>query len=170
MATTQHRERSRSRAAGRAVAPKGAGKGVAKGTARSATKAATRKALSVHGKKALERDEERTRPGRFYLPDTDIYETDESLIVVMDVPGVSRDQVEVTVDGDLLSVEARVDLDNYTDLRPVYTEYNVGHFARRFTLGDRVDRDAIAATVRDGVLTIEIAKHPEARARRIPVE
>jgi len=121
------------------------------------------------GKRELGTREERTIPGRFYAPATDIYETGEALIVVMDMPGVNKESVEVRLEKDLLSVEGRIDYKNYEGLTPVYTEYNVGHFSRRFSLTEKVDRDAISARINDGVLTLTLPKVAQARRRRVPV-
>ncbi|NIR28029.1 MAG: Hsp20 family protein [Gammaproteobacteria bacterium] len=118
---------------------------------------------------------ERTAPGapaistRFYVPHADIYETEEALTIVMDVPGVSKDRIEVKLENDTLEVEGRIDLENYRGLEPAYTEYNVGHFSRSFAVPDHVDANGISARIADGALTVNLPKVPEARRRRIPV-
>ncbi len=113
---------------------------------------------------------EETFQGRFYRPVTDIYETGDALILVTEVPGATAEGVAVQLDGDVLSVIARVDVGNYAGLAPLAIEYNVGHFARRFRLPGSVDPDGIEATLSDGVLVLELAKAPAYRTRRIPVE
>src|SRR3712207_5500121 len=126
--------------------------------------------LAVREKRELATREERTVPGRFYLPHTDVWETEDALTVVMEVPGVAREGVEIELKDDVLRVEARVDPSRYGGLEPVYTEYNVGHWARSFALSDRVDRENIGARLEDGVLTLTLPKTAEARPRRIAVE
>src|SRR4051794_32800715 len=86
--------------------------------------------LEVQQKKELVSKEEKTTPARYYVPSTDIYETDEALTVVMEVPGVEKKDVDVRLENDTLRVEARVDFGKYEGLDPLYTEYNVGHFTR----------------------------------------
>ena len=125
--------------------------------------------LAVREKRELAAKEERTVPGRFYVPHTDVYETEDALTVVMEVPGVAREAVEAEVKEDVLRVEARIDPAKYGGLEPVYTEYNVGHWARSFALSDRVDRERIEARLEDGVLTLTLPKVAEARPRRIAV-
>ena len=66
-------------------------------------------------------------------------------------------------------VEGKIDYSAYKDIEPVYTEYNVGHYARAFTLSNRIDRDAITARVEDGVLTLTLPKAKEALSRRIAI-
>lgn len=143
-----------------------------KSLARNAEKAPAQQAepgLGVQRKKELQGAQERTHPGRFYVPLTDIYEADDRLVVVMDMPGVDKETVDVRLEHDTLSVEGRIDFGKYKNLRPVYTEYNVGHYARSFVLSDQVERDGITASVVDGVLTLELPKSAQARRRRIPI-
>ncbi len=112
-----------------------------------------------------------TKPGRYYSPDVDIREDEESLWVWADVPGVKPGSIAVDLDNDTLTIQGDVDLADYEGLTPVYTEYNVGNFLRRFTLASsgRFDVDGITARVANGVLTVQIPKAQHARQRRIPV-
>jgi HSP20 family molecular chaperone IbpA len=125
--------------------------------------------LAVREKKELATKEERTVPGRFYVPQTDVYETEDALTVVMEMPGVAREAVEIELKDDVLRVEARIDPSKYEGMEPVYTEYNVGHWTRSFALSDRVDRERIGAQLEDGVLTLTLPKTAAARPRRIEV-
>ena len=125
--------------------------------------------LAVREKKELASKEERTVPGRFYVPYTDVYETEEALTVVMEMPGVDRKDLEVELKDDVLRVEGRIDFAKYEGMEPVYTEYNVGHWTRSFALSDRVDRERIAAQLEDGVLTLTLPKTAEAQPRRIAI-
>jgi HSP20 family protein len=123
--------------------------------------------LAVREKRELATKEERTVPGRFYVPATDVYETADALTVVLEMPGVTRESVSIELKEDVLRVEARVDFAKYEGLEPVYTEYNVGHYTRSFTLSDTVDRERIGAQLADGVLTLTLPKVAEAQPRRI---
>ena len=120
-------------------------------------------------KQEVSAKDEQTVPGRFYTPATDIYETDEALTVVMEIPGVDREHVNVSLENKRLRVEGRIDLTSYEGLEPVYTEYGVGNYARSFELSNKVDRNGISAEVTDGVLTLTLPKIMEAEPRRIPV-
>ena len=123
--------------------------------------------LAVREKQEAATREERTVPGRFYVPPADVWETEDALAVAMEVPGVARDAVAIELKDDVLRVEARVDPAKYEGLQPVYTEYGVGHWARAFALPDTVDRERIEARLEDGVLTLTLPKAAEARPRRI---
>ena len=130
---------------------------------------AEERALDTVEKKELESTEEQTEPGKFYVPYTDIHETDEALIVTMEMPGVEKDALDVQLEKNVLSVEGRVDFGEYEDLEPVYTEYNVGHFQRSFRISSEIDQSRIAATIEDGVLTLNLPKAEEQKARKIAV-
>jgi len=125
--------------------------------------------LAVREKQELAQQEEKTTPGRYFVPAADIFETDEALILMLEMPGVGKDNVDVQIENDVLRVEGKIDYSAYKDIEPVYTEYNVGHYARAFTLSDKIDRDAISAQVEDGVLTLTLPKSRDALPRRISV-
>jgi HSP20 family protein len=126
--------------------------------------------LAVREKRELAAQEEKTVPGRFYVPYTDVYETEEALTLVMEMPGVDREAVEIELKEDVLRVEGKIDSSKYEGMEPVYTEYNVGHYARSFALSDRVDQEHISAQLEDGVLTLTLPKVAEARPRRIALK
>jgi len=130
---------------------------------------ANKQTLQVQEKKQLVSKEEKTVPARYYVPATDIRESDDVLTVVMEVPGVERKDLDVNLENDVLQIEGRIDFEKYEGLEPVYTEYNVGHFSRSFALSDRIDQQQIAAALEDGVLTLTLPKVAGARPRRIAI-
>jgi HSP20 family molecular chaperone IbpA len=87
----------------------------------------------------------------------------------MDMPGVTRDQVDISLDDDRLTIEGKIDQERYAGLNPLYTEYNVGHFTRTFSLSRWIDRERITADMENGVLTLRLAIAAEAKPRRIQV-
>lgn len=125
--------------------------------------------LEVQQKKELVSKEEKTTPARYYVPSTDIYETDDALTLVMEVPGVEKKDVDVRLENDTLRVEARLDFGKYEGLDPLYTEYNVGHFTRAFSLSSKIDQQQISAQLEDGVLTLTLKKLREAMPRQIAI-
>ena len=127
------------------------------------------KPLEVQEKKELVAKGEKTVPARYYVPHTDIRETEDALLVVMEVPGVDRKDIDIKVEEDTLSVEARIDHSKYEGMEPLYTEYNVGHFARQFTLSQMIDQQKIGAALNDGVLTLTLNKVQHAKPRRIEI-
>ena len=87
----------------------------------------------------------------------------------MEIPGVQKKHMDIHIENDVLRVEGRVDFGNYEGMEPLYTEYNVGHFARAFTLSSKIDQQQISARVEDGVLTLTLKKARDATPRRISV-
>jgi HSP20 family molecular chaperone IbpA len=125
--------------------------------------------LAVRDKQELVNKEEKTVPGRYYVPYADVFETDEALFVVMEMPGVEKKDLDVGMENDVLRVDGRIDFSKYEGMEPLYTEYNVGHYTRSFGLSSKINRDGISAQLEDGVLTLTLPKAKEAQPRRIRI-
>jgi HSP20 family protein len=125
--------------------------------------------LQVQRKREVDSKQEATVPARVFVPMTDIFETDQALTVILEMPGVARDNVNVNVENDVLSIEGRIDFAKYEGLQPVYTEYNIGHYARSFRIASTIDQDRISAEMNDGVMTLTLPKAEKAKPRRINV-
>jgi HSP20 family molecular chaperone IbpA len=126
-------------------------------------------ALEVQEKKELVSKEEKTIPARYFVPNTDVFETEDALLVIMEMPGVEKKDIDVSLENDTLRVEARIDYSKYDGLEPLYAEYNIGHFARSFSLSNKVDKSKINAELDAGVLTLTLKKAQESMPRRIEV-
>jgi len=111
-----------------------------------------------------------TRAGRTYVPAVDIYETKDGLWLWADMPGVDEQSLNVHLDDGVLTIEGQVGVQEYENLSPVYTEYNVGNYLRRFTLSNDVDSDRIVARMQHGVLSLELPKAERAKPRRITLQ
>jgi len=125
--------------------------------------------LQVQRKREVETKEESTIPARTFVPVTDIFETDQALTLKLEMPGVAKDRVEVRVENDILTIEGRIDFGVYDNLRPLYTEYNVGNYARTFQLSSKIEQDGISAALKDGVMTLVLPKVERAKPRKIQV-
>jgi HSP20 family molecular chaperone IbpA len=126
------------------------------------------KDLTVREKRPLQRGEG-TRQGPYFEPAVDIYETEVALTLEADVPGVAGKDIQVDLRDSLLTISAAVPaLDS--KWRPIYTEYQVGHYTRQFRLDERIDQTKISAQVKDGVLTLELPKSERAQPRKIEVK
>lgn len=117
-------------------------------------------------------ERERIRPGRAFVPDVDIREDENALWLWADMPGVAQEEVDVELHDDVLRLEGRVRTDDYRELEPVYTEYNVGNFARHFTIPNvqHYDHDRVTARLVNGVLEVKIPKAERAKPRRITIQ
>ena len=98
------------------------------------------------------------------------FQADDALAVVLEMPGVEKKDLDVAVyENDVLRVDGRIDFAKYKDMEPVYTEYNVGHYARSFALSGTVDQAKIGANLEDGVLTLTLPKAKHAQPRKIAI-
>jgi HSP20 family protein len=125
--------------------------------------------LQVQRKREIEKKQESTVPARTFVPAADIFEADTALTVVLEMPGVDKSRVDISVDDGILSVQGQLDFSKYEGMQPVYTEYNIGHYRRSFSLSGKVDQGKISAEMQDGVLIITLPKAEQARPRRIAV-
>jgi HSP20 family protein len=124
----------------------------------------------VQKKRELETKEEATVPARVYVPAVDIYETNDALTAVLEMPGVDKDSVDVRLDDGTLYVDGKLDLAKYWGLVPLYTEYNVGHYSRSFRLSNKIGQNKIGAELKDGVLSLTLPKVEEAKPRTIQIK
>jgi len=125
--------------------------------------------LQVQQKRELEKKQEATVPARFFVPTTDIFETEQALSLIVEMPGVDKNKVDVSVEDGVLTIQGQIDFSKYEGMQPIYTEYNIGHYRRSFSLSNKIAQDKIAAEMQDGVLTLVLPKAEEAKPRRISV-
>jgi HSP20 family molecular chaperone IbpA len=115
------------------------------------------------GKPAATREETRC-----LRPPVDIYETDDALVVVADLPGVAKAGVDIRVDSDILSIHGKPDYSiPGEELRH---EFELLDFRREFQLGQQIDREKIEAQLKNGVLTLTLPKAEQAKPRKITVK
>lgn len=113
---------------------------------------------------------ERTRNRPIYAPRVDIVETEDALEILADMPGVTKEGVEVILEQRVLSIRGRPDVSLPEELAPLHLEYQPGDYERAFTLSDAVDPAGIEARVRDGVLHLRLPKAAPAKQQRIEVK
>ncbi len=125
--------------------------------------------IQVQHKREVDKKQESTVPARAFVPAADIFETDQALTVVLEIPGVAKDNVEIGVENDVLTISGQIDFSNYEGLQPLYTEYNIGNYSRGFQLSSKIEQDGITAELKDGVMTLVLPKAEKAKPRRINV-
>ena len=104
------------------------------------------------------------------VPPVDIFEDDQGITVLADLPGVSREQLGVRVDGDTLIIEASAGpLAVPQTMELIYSEAQFPSYRRQFTLSRELDPSRIEAQLKDGLLRLNIPKSEAARPRRIEV-
>jgi HSP20 family molecular chaperone IbpA len=113
---------------------------------------------------------EREQQERAMAPRVDVIEDESGITLWADLPGVSRDQLELKVEGETLVIDAPVTPALPERLQPLYAEVRVPRYRRVFTLSRELDSARVDASLKDGVLTLRIPKHEHAQPRRIQVQ
>lgn len=119
--------------------------------------------------KPLTRTSQQQEQHRVVLPAVDVFEDESGITVLADMPGVSKDELELKVEGDTLSIEGGVRTLAPEGLEALYAEVRVPRYRRTFTLSRELDTARIEANLKEGVLTLRMPKQAYAQARRIPV-
>jgi len=123
--------------------------------------------------KITKREDEPKEPvaPSFLHPDVDVYENDAELLLVADLPGVSRDKLTIEVDADQLIIEGeRWDKKKKEEGETIAREYRPLDFRRRFALPEGIDIDKITAQLASGILTVHLPKSAGLRPRRVEVK
>jgi HSP20 family molecular chaperone IbpA len=104
-----------------------------------------------------------------FRPSVDITDTASDVLLMADVPGVDEAHLDVTLDKNILTIRGHVEPPTYEGYTPARMEYGIGDFERVFTISEDVNRDAIEATVKDGVLQLKLPKTAQSARRKINV-
>ena len=108
------------------------------------------------------------QPERFAVPPVDIYETEDGLVVLADLPGVAKEGLSVQVEQGILTIEGRQQPGNSGDL--LHREFSLAPFFRQFRIAEQIDTARIRAALKNGVLTLELPKAEAAKPRQIPID
>ncbi len=111
---------------------------------------------------------ERTKTEPVYTPAVDIYETQDNLVLLADLPGVAKEDLTIKLDEEVLTIEGAA----HASAAPgqhLLTEYISGTFYRQFTVGEAIDREKIDAKLKNGVLELVLPKAEKAKPKRIQV-
>jgi HSP20 family protein len=104
-------------------------------------------------------------------PPADIFEENDGITLLMDMPGVSKERLDVQADRNNLVVEGEVEIKTPEGMEALYADVRSTHYRRSFSLsGEQLDSDAVEASLKDGVLRIHIPKRAEHRPRKIEIK
>lgn len=103
-------------------------------------------------------------------PAIDVYERQEALVLLADLPGLTEQDVEITVENQVLTIKGQASDANEPQQDVLYQEFEPVAYERSFTLSDDVDAEKIEAVMKHGVLTLTLPKAERARPRKIQVE
>jgi len=112
---------------------------------------------------------EQTKTGPTFIPAVDIFETDKTITLVADMPGVKADAVDIDLNENVLSLSGDVLPFEGKDEEDILIEFEVGRFWRQFTISEMIDQTKIDAELKDGVLHLTLPKIEKAQPRKITV-
>ncbi len=129
-----------------------------------------KKELKVKEKAELSIPAEQTRPGPTFTPAMDIFETDEQITVLADMPGVKAKDLAIDLRENTLTLTGEVESPEGEREEEILREYRTGNYYRQFTLSDAIDQSKIDASLKDGVLRLTLPKVEAVAPRTIPVK
>ncbi|MDJ0762060.1 MAG: Hsp20/alpha crystallin family protein [Myxococcota bacterium] len=125
--------------------------------------------ISLREKEEIKKNEgEPTHAGVYYSPTVDIFETEDAITLLADLPGVEKKNLDINVEDKQLTITGLVDKTE-DRFQSVYTEYGIGGYTRSFRLGDTIDQTKINAALKDGVLTLVLPKAERLIPRKIEI-
>lgn len=104
-----------------------------------------------------------------YKPVTDVYELGNAVVIQADMPGVDEKHVDVELDNHVLTISGKRVPEEESGMNPLHQGYRAVNYERSFRLGSSLDLENIKARMKNGVLTVELAKAPETMAKKIEV-
>jgi HSP20 family molecular chaperone IbpA len=125
--------------------------------------------LQARDKREVKSDAEQTIPGRIFSPNVDIFEDDQSLTIVADMPGVPSENVSIDLRNDVLSLTGVPSVSVPDKEEYVLQEYETGKYFRQFTLSEVIDQEHIQAKLNNGVLRVTLPKVGPAKPRKIEI-
>jgi HSP20 family molecular chaperone IbpA len=129
------------------------------------------KTIEAEKREITEAEEiERTRECQCFIPRADIYETEDMIVVVTDMPGVDEKSVDITLEKNILTINGYVNINEPEGYSLAWAEYEVGDYQRSFRISNEIDRDKIEATIKDGVLRLQLPKVEQAKLKKIAVK
>jgi HSP20 family molecular chaperone IbpA len=129
-----------------------------------------KKKLQAKEKAEVSTPAEQTRPGPTFTPAVDIFETDQQITLLADMPGVKAKDLAVDLRENTLTLAGDVESPEGEKEEEVLREYRTGNYYRQFTLSDAIDQSKIDAALKDGVLRLTLPKVEKAAPRTIPVK
>jgi HSP20 family protein len=128
------------------------------------------KDLQAKKKMEIQTSTEQTRPGLIFTPAVDIFETEQNINMVAEMPGVMTENLSIDLKDNVLTLIGDAQPPEKGEEVDLYREYQTGKYYRQFSLSEMIDQNKIEATLKDGVLNLVLPKMAKAAARRIEVK
>ena len=131
----------------------------------------TEKELQTQQKREVQQNAEPTKPMKQFIPTVDIYEDENSVTLLAEMPGVSKNGVEIKLDDGNLFIEGVMQSDQeMTGKTVLLQEYEVGNFVRKFSVSETIDQDKIEAVMANGILKLVLPKIKPAEPKKIEIK
>lgn len=124
----------------------------------------------IETKEKKEVEKIKTAPS--YIPPVDIYERQDRIVVVAEMPGLDESSIDVHFEKDILLIKGQVKQNKREGFKPVYSEYGMGDYERSFSVPEGIDVERIEASIKNGLLTVTLpkAQRPESRQIKVNVQ
>jgi HSP20 family molecular chaperone IbpA len=127
------------------------------------------KEIKVKEKQEVTTPAEQTIPGLVFTPEVDIFETDQAITLLADIPGVKPEKLNIDLRDNILTITGDVDRLKTADEELLVMEYETGRYYRQFTLSEVIDQTKIDAKLNLGVLRLSLPKVAKAAPRKIAI-
>ncbi len=125
--------------------------------------------LKVQQKQEVQQSGETTKPEKHFVPAVDIFENNDQITIVAEMPGVQVEGIDVSLEDDLLTIRGMRQADELPETRTLLQEFETGHYLRRFTVAEIIDQDNVQASLKDGLLTVILSKKAPAKPKKIEI-
>jgi HSP20 family protein len=126
------------------------------------------KDMQVQGKKEVETQGELTQEGPFFVPNIDILEDEDNIILFADMPGVDKNNIDICVEDGQLRIQGKITKEEPGEY--VLSEYSIGDYYSSFALSATIDPSGIKASIKNGVLKVVLPKSDKAKPRKITIK
>jgi len=104
------------------------------------------------------------------VPPVDIYETDNEYIIKAEMPGIKKDQLEITLEDNELEINGKLNGNLPDEKNLKYSEFKLYNYHRKFDVGETIDRNSLKASLENGILTLNLPKREEVKPRKIEIK
>jgi HSP20 family protein len=126
------------------------------------------KDIQFQEKKEVKAQGELTHEGPFFIPNIDIFEDGDTIILMADMPGVSKNNIDIQVEDSQLRIQGKVSKEMPGEY--VLSEYSIGDYFCSFALSNTIDQSAIKASMKNGVLRVVLPKSEKSKPRKITIK
>ncbi len=125
------------------------------------------KDIQVQEKKEVDTQGELTQEGPFFVPNIDIFEDDNNIVLIADMPGVNKDNIDIHIEDGQLRIQGKVSKEAPGEY--VLSEYSIGNYFSNFAISTAIDQSGIQASMINGVLRVILPKSDKSKPKKITI-